>query len=118
MGRERLTRAEILAQIPAARERGRRLDETEPLAVEARYDAKSGRVVVELNDGAQFAFRAESEPELRGASQEALAKVRVTPAGTALHWDELDAGLLVAPLLRHLFRLAADPAAPPAPQIL
>ena len=44
------------AQIAEARERGRIAQQREPRAVAARYDAKTGRVVVELTNGATFAF--------------------------------------------------------------
>jgi hypothetical protein len=40
----------------AALERGNQKLRNEPRAVSARYDAKSGRIIVELTSGATFAF--------------------------------------------------------------
>ena len=44
------------AQAEAAEARGRELLDSEPRALAARLDAKSGRVVVDLSNGATFAF--------------------------------------------------------------
>src|SRR5690606_40682136 len=88
-----LTDDEILAQIAAARERA--AVEDEPRAEHAYYDAATGRVMVELKGGTVFGFPAEYAQGLRGASAEDLAKVEVTPGGVGLHWEELDADLLV-----------------------
>jgi hypothetical protein len=43
-------------QIDAALERGRTAQLHEPRAAEARYDRRSGRVIVELANGCTFAF--------------------------------------------------------------
>lgn len=42
--------------IDAAMERGRIVLETEPRAASARYDKRSGRVIVDLTNGCTFAF--------------------------------------------------------------
>src|SRR5690606_26185555 len=69
----------------------------------ARYDAATGRIEVELTNGCLFAFPAELGQGLRGASAAQLAEVEVTPSGTGLHWESLDADLLVSSLLRGVF---------------
>ena len=56
--RERLKRAEA---------RGRQALETEPRAVTAQYDAKAGRIVVDLANGCAYAFPVERVQERRGA---------------------------------------------------
>lgn len=97
------TEAEILAQLPAARERERIAAETEPRAAAARYDRRSRRVVVELTSGCMFAFPAEYGQGLRGATAEQLSNVEVVSGGSLLIWDELDAALEVPALLSGTF---------------
>ena len=90
---------QILAQIPAAREAGRIAAQVEARAVAARYDEPSGRVVLELADGCQFAFPPSREPELRGMTPAQLAAVRVQPGGRGLYWEGEDAVVSVPALL-------------------
>jgi len=94
-------------EIRAALKRGREADRAEPRAASARYDAKSGRVVLELTNGCSFAFPARFGEGLEGATPEQLAAVEVQAGGRALRWDELDVDLGVAPLVRGIFGTAA-----------
>lgn len=84
-------------------ERARAAGAAGPVALSARYDEADGRVWVELEGGLVFGFPAESAQGLRGASARALGRVEVLPGGTALHWEELDAGFTVAGLLGGVF---------------
>jgi hypothetical protein len=95
--------AEVLAQLPAALERGRVAAETEPRARSAAYHAGTGRIAIELTNGCLFAFPAEKGQGLRGATPEQLAAVEVLPGGSGLHWEELDADLSVAGLVAGVF---------------
>jgi len=99
MGDNTLTDARILAQIPGARERGRVAKAVEPRASSARYSRVTGRVTVTLTNGAIFSFPARLAPGLGKASQSELSKVRVSPSGEGLFWEELDADLSVAGML-------------------
>jgi hypothetical protein len=99
----KLTDEEILAQLPAARERGRIAAETEPRARSARYQKSTGRVVVELSNGCLFAFPAQLGEGLGGASAAELAKVEVLPGGSGLHWEALDVDLSVPGLVAGIF---------------
>lgn len=94
---------EILAELPSAIQRSERAARTEPRAKSARYDRKSGRVVAELTNGYLFSFPAELGQGLRGASAEELEEVEVAPGGEGLHWEGLDADLLVARLVAGIF---------------
>jgi hypothetical protein len=69
-------------------------------AVSARYDRRSGRIVVALNTGVQIAFPADLAEGLAGASPADLAQVEISPAGLGLHWPRLDADLYVPSLLQ------------------
>lgn len=90
-------------QFNAAVEAGRVAAETEPRALAASYDAKHGRVVVELRDGLTFAFPASRYPQLDALGAEALRQVRVTASGYGLHWEDADLHLAVPQLILELF---------------
>lgn len=91
------------AQIDAALERGRTARLHEPRAAAARYDRRSGRVVVELSNGCTFAFPPHLAQGLEAATEEQLAQVEVLRAGSGLHWQALDADLSIPGLLAGLF---------------
>ncbi len=99
----RLTDDEILAQIPAARARAEEADRTEPRATGVRYEAETGRIVVELTNGCAFAFPAEYAQGLRGADLHELEGVQVDAFGAGLRWDVLDVDLSVAGLAAGVF---------------
>jgi hypothetical protein len=91
------------SQSAAAEARGRDLLESEPHATAARYDARTARVVVELSNGATFAFPPRLAQDLDGASDVALAGVTVSGAGFGLYWPELDADLSLSAMLAGRF---------------
>jgi hypothetical protein len=97
------TQAEILAQIKAARARERIEAKTEPRALHARYDSKSGLVVIELTSGAFFGFPARASRWLQDASEEDLTNVEVYPGGGGLRWDRIDVDLSVPGLIQNSF---------------
>ena len=90
-------------QAEAADERGRALRDSEPHAVAARFDRKSARIVVDLSNGATFAFPAGLGQGLEEASAEQLAQVKVSGAGFGLHWEALDVDLSIPGLLAGRF---------------
>ncbi len=90
-------------EIAAARRRGRHAATHEPRAQSARYDAASGRIVVELTNGATFAFPAALAQGLAGASNSELSKVEVLGSGYGLHWEPLDVDLSIPGLLAGIF---------------
>ncbi len=99
MASRRLSDAEILAQVPAARVRERRERKQGLRASAARYDRAAGRVVLELTNGYSFAFPVAAIPALQSASPSTLATVEIDPSGGALRWDSLDVDLSVPGLL-------------------
>jgi len=76
---------------------------TEPRASAASYDPATGRVVIELMNGCQYAFPAVLVQDLRGASAAELADVRVDGLGFNLHFSALDADLYVPALVAGIF---------------
>lgn len=94
------------AEFASANERYRIMRETAPHAVTARYDRKTGRIVVELTNGALFAFPARLAQGLEDGTPEQLAEVEVIAGGYGLHWESLDADLTVPGLLSGVFGTA------------
>ena len=67
------------------------------------YDARKARLVVELNNGVILMLPPRLLQGLRDASAAQISKVELTPLGTGLHWEELDADLSVAALASGAF---------------
>ena len=103
MAKRTLSDQEILAQIPTARRRARVECQAEPVAVAARFDRLRRRIEVELSNGCQFSFPAVLGQGLQGAPDKDLAQVEVSPGGIGLHWERLDADLLISSLLQGIF---------------
>lgn len=118
----RTTKTEILRQVEAARAREAQERRDGRRATVAHYDARTGRVMLELSSGFLFGFPARAIPALARATPEELAAVQLSPGGGALHWEGLDAdlsipGLLLAAVerperLRELARLAGRTRSP------
>lgn len=94
------------AQIAAANEQGRVVRETQPHAAAARYDAKSDRIIVDLTNGATFAFPPRLVQGLDQATPEQLAEVEICGAGFGLHWETLDIDYSVPGLVNGVFGTA------------
>lgn len=90
----------------AALERGRIAQATEPRAISARYDMKSGRIIVELTSGATFAFPPALVEGLCDGTPEQLAEVEVQGMGFGLHWESLDEDYSVPGLMNGIFGTA------------
>lgn len=94
------------AQIEAANEQGRIAQASEPRAASARYDAKAGRIVVDLTNGATFAFPPALVQGLCDAIPEQLAEIEISPSGYGLHWPQLDEDYSVPGLVNGVFGTA------------
>lgn len=99
--------AELEREIDRAMRAGRRAAAREPRARAARYDPATGRLVVELVNGATFMVPVSLLQGLADAAADDLAAVEVVPGGAALHWERLDADLGVPALLNGQFGTAA-----------
>jgi hypothetical protein len=86
-----------------AKARGAQMMESEPRAAAARYDAASGRIVIDLTNGCTFAFPARRVEELADASDAEIAAVEIAGAGFALHWAARDADLSLGGLMSGVF---------------
>jgi hypothetical protein len=90
-------------RIREANERGRTAREMQPHARTARYDAKADRVIVELTNGATFAFPPRLVEGLHDASPAEIGKVELIGRGFGLHWEELDLDYTVPGLVSGIF---------------
>jgi len=84
-------------------ERGNAARTTEPRALAAHYEAATGKVIVDLDNGCAFIFPARSVQGLDKATDEQLSQIEVLPTGVGLHWEALDADLSVTGLVAGLF---------------
>ncbi|MEP6484832.1 MAG: DUF2442 domain-containing protein [Rudaea sp.] len=71
-------------------------------AIKARYDARTARVVLDLDSGLSIAFESKLAEGLAGASARDLSDIEITPSGLGLHWPRLDADLYLPALLNGL----------------
>lgn len=90
-------------KLEAAEARARTMLETEPRAASARFDAATGRIVVDLTNGCTFAFPARRIEELERAGDAEIAEVEVAGAGCGLHWPSRDADLTIGGLMNGVF---------------
>lgn len=86
-------------QFEAANSRATALKAKTPHALAARYDRRSGRVVVELSTGLHISFSPNDAQGLQGATPRALSSVEISPSGLGLHFPALDADLYLPSLL-------------------
>jgi hypothetical protein len=70
-----------------------------PTAVAARYDRRTGRVVIDLSSRLTVSFKPQDAQGLEHARPEQLAKIEVSPSGLGLHFPKLDADLYLPALL-------------------
>ncbi len=90
-------------QAEAAEAVGVEMLTAEPRAAAARYDAASGRIVVDLTNDCTFAFPARRVQELADASDAEIAAVEIAGAGFGLHWAARDADVSLQGLMGGLF---------------
>jgi len=90
-------------EIDAALARGEAAVMREPRARAARYNAKLGRVIVDLTNGCSFSFPPHLVQGLESATPAQLAAVEILGVGFGLHWEELDTDITVPGLLAGVF---------------
>lgn len=98
-----LTEAELRRQFTEAKQRAAEEDRQHLRAVTAVYDKRTERLVIELTNGVLVHIPARIVQGLVDASPQELAAVTLSPQGTALHWEALDADFSVSGLLAGVF---------------
>src|ERR1700686_827343 len=87
-------------QFERANQRARELRASVPWAVAARFDRRTGRVVIGLSSGLEVGFLLENGEGLENASAAELEKIEITPSGYGIHFPKLDADLYLPALLQ------------------
>jgi hypothetical protein len=68
-------------------------------AVAARYDRKSGRIVVSLGSGVDLMFSPKNVEGLENATGAQLNAIEISPSGFGIHFPKVDADLYLPALL-------------------
>ncbi len=84
--------------LAAEKRSAERLKKT-PTATAAYYDAKAGRVFVELSTGLGLSFRPEHVQGLENARPEDLKVIDISPSGLGINFPSVDADLYIPGLL-------------------
>jgi hypothetical protein len=71
-------------------------------AVSARYDRKSGRIVVDLSSRLSVSFSPRDAQGLERAKPSQLNEIEISPSGFGIYFPKLDADLYVPGLLEGL----------------
>lgn len=87
------------ADFEAAARRGAQRLKKGPVAVAARYDQTSGRVVIELDSGLEIGFRPQQAQGLEAATPADLGEIEISPSGQGLYFPAIDADLYLPALL-------------------
>jgi len=85
-----------------ASQRGRDLQASVPRAISARYDRKSGRIVIDLSSKVTLTFSPRDAEGLEHARPAQLEEIEVSPSGFGIHFPKLDADIYVPGLLEGL----------------
>jgi hypothetical protein len=91
------------AEIEAAEQRGKEYMESVQLANSARYDAATGRLIIELKNGSTFMVPAQLIQGLANATDAQRSEIEVWGEGYALRWESLDLDFTVPGLVSGIF---------------
>src|SRR5579863_7890477 len=72
---------------------------TGPIAIAARYDRRSRRIVIRLSSGLDVSFAPRDAQGLEVATADDLDQIEISPSGLGVHFPKLDADLYVPALL-------------------
>ena len=93
-------------ELAVASDRGETMDHGPLHAIAARYDAASGRIVIDFENGATFMVPARLLQDLEDAGDDDLAEVELE-FGYALRWDKLDVDFTIPGIVAGIFGTAA-----------
>lgn len=83
----------------AANERSRRILKKTSPAVGARFDRKSGRIIVNLSSGVDVSFSPSDAEGLENATTSQLEVIEISPSGLGIYFPRLDADIYLPALL-------------------
>lgn len=85
--------------VERANRHARELQAHMPSVVSARYDRRTGRIVIHLSSRLIVSFQPRDAQGLENARPSQLGKIEISPSGFGLHFPALDADLYVPGLL-------------------
>jgi hypothetical protein len=86
-------------EFASAVKRAQRRLQAGPVAIAARYDRRSKRVVVRLRSGLDIAFAPADTQGLENARADELEPIEISPSGLGLHFPKLEADVYLPALL-------------------
>ena len=95
--------AEFERQYAEATRRGERRLQSDPRARAVRYNRRTRKVVIDLDNGCTLLVPPELAEGLRGVSSSALAQVQILGPGTTIAWPRLDVQFSVTGLMMGVF---------------
>lgn len=98
-----MSEAKFARQYSEATQRGEKRLDRDPRAVGVRYDRRTRKLVIDLNNGCTLLVPPELAEGLARATAAELAQVRLLGPGTAIAWPELDVQFSVTGLLAGIF---------------
>jgi hypothetical protein len=82
-----------------AKARARKLQKANARVLSARYDRRTGRIVVDLSSKLTISFSPEDAQGLEHATPAELETIQISPSGFGIHFPKIDADLYVPALL-------------------
>ena len=98
-----LTQQEIDNQIEAAIARSAEQNLFQPQACDVLYDDTSRKIVIKFDNGCQFECPVSLLQGVCNLTDDEIAKVKLTPAGWGLTWEDADLDLGVNELVQGIF---------------
>lgn len=90
---------ELDEQIEHANRQAQTLEASHPQAVSARYDSRTGKIVIHLSSRLDVAFSPQDAEGLEEATPAQLEPIEISPSGFGIHFPKLDADLYLPALL-------------------
>lgn len=103
----KMSEAEFQRQVAEATKRGDEYHRTHPSASAVRFDRRARMIVVTLNKGTILSVPVDLIPEIKGLTDEELAKVAILGPGYDLDWEPLDIQVSIAWLLTGMYGTSA-----------
>ncbi len=72
---------------------------TTATATSARYDRRTGRIVIQLSSGLEVAFRPHDVQRLENARPDQLRTIQITASGLGIRFPQIDADLYLPAVL-------------------
>jgi hypothetical protein len=86
-------------EFEAANERARHRLSRTPTITAARYDSRTGRLIIDLSSGLSLSFRPQDAQGFEQAKPAQLKKMEISPSGLGLHFPAIDADIYLPGLL-------------------